>query len=217
MNIAIDGPAGAGKSTVSKELAKKLGFIYVDTGALYRSLAYKTISCNIEISNCYEFLKQFKVTLQLIDNFQHVFVDDEDVTDKIRTPEVSRIVPKISSIPEIRQFLLDIQRQIAYNNSVVMDGRDIGTVILPDADVKIFLTASAEERAKRRYLELEKTPNCPDFNTILADIEKRDYEDIHREIAPLKQAEDAILVDSTKMNQQEVIDTLYKICKEKMG
>lgn len=213
MKVAIDGPAGAGKSTVSKALAKKLGFVYVDTGALYRALAYCAIMAGVPIQDAYEYIKNFKVEIKIIDENQRVFVDGDDVTDYIRTPDVTMGASKISAIPEIRQFLFDLQRTIANENSVVMDGRDIGTVILPDAEVKFFLTASPEERANRRFKELISKPACPTYEEILTDIIQRDYDDSHRDIAPLIQSEEAILIDSTQITQFEVIERMYAICK----
>jgi cytidylate kinase len=215
MKIAIDGPAGAGKSTVSKAIAEKLGFIYVDTGALYRALAHTCLENNVDIQKSYDFVKNFKVEIKRIDNQQKVFVEDKDVTPFLRTADISSAASKISAIPEIRAFLLDLQRNIAENNNVVMDGRDIGTVILPDADIKIFLTANAEERANRRFAELAGKTNCPSYASVLDDINKRDYDDIHRDIAPLKQAEDAILLDTTKLSQEDVIEKLFLICNGK--
>jgi cytidylate kinase len=211
MKIAIDGPAGAGKSSVSKSLAKKLGFIYVDTGALYRSLAYICIANNVEFKDAYNYVKDFSVELKIENGTQRVLVQGEDVTDFLRTPEVSAGASKVSAIPEIRSFLFDLQRNIAEKNDVIMDGRDIGTVILPDAEIKIFLTASPEVRAKRRFAELQLKENCPPYEEILADINKRDFDDTHRETAPLKPAEDSIFVDTSDLNEEESILFLSRI------
>jgi cytidylate kinase len=214
MKIAIDGPAGAGKSSVSKSLAKKLGFIYVDTGALYRSLAYICIKNNIDLKDAYNYVKDFSVELKIENGTQKVLVQGEDVTDFLRTPEVSAGASKVSAIPEIRTFLFDLQRNIAEKNDVIMDGRDIGTVILPDAEIKIFLTASPEVRAKRRFAELQLKDNCPPYVEILADLNMSDFDDTHRETAPLKPAEDSIFVDTSDLTENEVILKLYSICTE---
>lgn len=220
INVAIDGPAGAGKSTIAKAAAKKLGFIYVDTGALYRAVAYYMLSHDIDVN------KEDEVTgrlcdvvpeLKYIGGEQHVFVNGEDVSDKIRTPEISMGASTVSAIPRVRDFLFDLQKKIAAENNVVMDGRDIGTVVLPNADVKIFLTATAEERARRRHKELAEKGEQVSFEEVLADVNKRDYNDTHREIAPLKQAEDAVLCDTTNVDLQGAIDMLINIINEKLG
>lgn len=220
INIAIDGPAGAGKSTIAKAAAKALGFIYVDTGALYRAVAYFMLSHRIDVN------KEDKVALYLcdvvpelkyIDGVQHVFLNGEDVSDKIRTSEVSMGASAVSAIPRVRDFLFDLQKKIAAENNVVMDGRDIGTVVLPNADVKIYLTASAEERARRRHKELTEKGENVSFEEVLADVNKRDYNDTHREVAPLKQAEDAILCDTTNVDLQGAIDMLINIINEKLS
>lgn len=212
INIAIDGPAGAGKSTIAKSAAKKLGYIYIDTGALYRSIALHSIRADAftdsEIISC---LDNIKLELKFIDDSQKVFLNDEDVSEKIRTPEVSMGASRVSAIPEVRNFLFELQKKNARENNVIMDGRDIGTVVLPDADLKIFLTASAEKRADRRYLELKEKPDCPSYQQILDDIIKRDYDDSHRKTAPLKQADDAVLVDSTEMSLDEVINHIVNM------
>ena len=200
MNVAIDGPAGAGKSSIARELAAELGFIYVDTGALYRAIALYTQQHNL--CNKQDIIRQLpKIDLKIkfIGGTQCILLNGEDVTDDIRTPEISMLASKVSAIPEVRDFLFDLQQKIAKEHHVIMDGRDIGTVVLPDADLKIFLTASPEERASRRYLELQEKPDAPTYEQILQDIKKRDYQDTHREIAPLRQAEDAVLIDTTNM------------------
>ena len=198
MNVAIDGPAGAGKSSIARELAAELGFIYVDTGALYRAIALYIQQHNL--CNKQDIIRQLpKIDLKIkfIGGTQCILLNGEDVTDDIRTPEISMLASKVSAIPEVRDFLFDLQQKIAKEHHVIMDGRDIGTVVLPDADLKIFLTASPEERASRRYLELQEKPDAPTYEQILQDIKKRDYQDTHREIAPLRQAEDAVLIDTT--------------------
>jgi cytidylate kinase len=218
VNIAIDGPAGAGKSTIAKVVSAKLGYIYIDTGALYRSIALYTIRKNAfnpdEILAC---LDEIRLELKFINGLQQVFLNDENVSEKIRTPEVSMGASRVSAIPEVRSFLFDLQKKNARENNVIMDGRDIGTVVLPNADLKIFLTASAEERAERRYLELKEKPDCPSYEKILEDIIKRDYDDEHRETSPLKMADDAVLVDSTDMTLDEVINHIINMIKEKIS
>ncbi|MBQ5319967.1 MAG: (d)CMP kinase [Oscillospiraceae bacterium] len=218
INIAIDGPAGAGKSTIAKAAAKKFGFIYVDTGALYRSIAYYAINHSADTKNAEQvvaMLNDITPELKYIDGVQHVFVNGEDVSDKIRTPEVSMGASNVSAIPAVRDFLFELQRKIARENNVVMDGRDIGTVVLPDAELKIYLTASAEERARRRHVELIEKGESVSFEEVLADVNQRDYNDMHREIAPLKQAEDAVLCDTTEVDLQGAIDMLCGIIEDK--
>ena len=220
ISIAIDGPAGAGKSSISKELAKKLNYIYVDTGAIYRSLAYTALKNNLntktDIKKISELAKKCIIDLRYIDNVQHIFVDNNDVTDFIRTPDVSKGASDVSAISEVRESLLSIQRNIANKNNVLMDGRDIGTVVLPNATIKIFLTASIDERAKRRYKEmLEKGVKC-NFDNIKADIAYRDDQDSNRPVAPLKPAQDSIIFDNSNYSFEESVEYLYKIIKEKI-
>ena len=217
INIAIDGPAGAGKSTIAKMVSKKLGYIYVDTGALYRTIALYITENNISDEDIESALPKANVSLKFIDGAQRVFLGDRDVSDIIRTPEISMAASRTSAIPAVRAYLFETQQNIAKSNNVIMDGRDIGTVVLPDADVKIFLTASAEERANRRYKELAEKPDCPSYQEILDDIIKRDYQDMHRETAPLKQAEDAVLVDTTTLNLEESANEIVRIITEKIG
>lgn len=209
INVAIDGPAGAGKSTIAKAAAAELGYIYIDTGALYRSIALQALKANSldsltddEIISC---LDDIKLELKFIGNSQRVFLNDEDVSEKIRTAEVSMGASRVSAVPKVREFLFELQKKNAEENNVIMDGRDIGTVVLPNADLKIFLTASAEERASRRYLEMKQKPDCPSYQQILDDIIKRDYDDSHRKISPLKKADDAVEIDTTNMSADEVI------------
>ena len=224
VNIAIDGPAGAGKSTIAKMVSKELGYIYVDTGALYRTIALYITENNIKDEDIEAIpdedieksLEKADVSLRFIDGAQRVFLGDRDVSDLIRTPEISMAASRTSAIPAVRAYLFETQQKIARENNVLMDGRDIGTVVLPNADVKIFLTASAEERANRRYKELAEKPNCPTYQEILDDIIKRDYQDMHRETAPLKQAEDAVLVDTTKLNLEESAAAIVKVIKDKI-
>ena len=217
--VALDGPAGAGKSTVAKAVAKNLEILYVDTGALYRSLALFAINNNVSCSdeeNVLKILDKANVELKYVDKVQRVFLNGEDVSEKIRTPEISMGASDISAIPAVRQFLLDLQRKIAKENSVIMDGRDIGTVILPDAEVKIFITASAEIRAKRRYDELIEKGQDVVYEDVLKDVIERDYNDSHRKIAPLKQADDAILLDTSSLSLDESIDAVIEIINNKI-
>ena len=216
INIAIDGPAGAGKSTIARRAAAELGYIYVDTGALYRSVAYFCISNGVDVRNAENVtaaLRDIYPELRFIDGVQHVFVNDTDVSDKIRTPEVSMGASAVSAIPAVRSFLFDLQKKIAAENNVIMDGRDIGTVVLPEAQLKIFLTASPEARADRRYLELKDKPDAPSYKEVLADIIKRDHDDSTREIAPLKQADDAVLCDTTKLTLEQSVDKIIAMIK----
>ena len=220
-NIAIDGPAGAGKSTIAKAAAKQLGFIYVDTGALYRAVAFEMMSRGISAGDREKVaaeLEKFDTgffSLRFIDGVQHVFSGEKDVSGMIRTPEVSMGASAVSAIPEVRKFLFELQRSIAAENNVIMDGRDIGTVVLPNADLKIFLTASAEVRADRRYKELAEKPDCPTYEQVLADIKQRDYNDMNRETAPLKQADDAVLADTSNLDLDGAISLIIYLIKEK--
>lgn len=217
VNIAIDGPAGAGKSTIAKMVSSKLGYIYVDTGALYRTAALFITENNIPDEKIEKALESADISLKFIDGTQRVFLGEKDVSDFIRTPEISMAASRTSAIPAVRAYLFETQKKIARENNVIMDGRDIGTVVLPDADVKIFLTASAEERANRRFKELSEKPDCPPYDDILKDIIQRDYQDMHRETSPLKQADDAVLVDTTKLNLEESADEIIRIINEKIG
>lgn len=216
INVAIDGPAGAGKSSIAKAVAKDTGYIYADTGALYRSVAWYVLNRGISPDSTSEVVKALEgLDIKLVYNEgqQRVTVQGEDVSDKIRTPEVSMGASKVSAVPEVRAFLFDLQKKIAAENNIIMDGRDIGTVVLPDAQLKIFLTASAEERARRRFAEMNEADGVT-FESILADIIKRDENDMNRAVSPLKQAEDAVLVDTTEMTIDEVIALLKKMIKE---
>ena len=214
-SIAIDGPAGAGKSTIAKTIAKKLEFIYVDTGARYRAMALYFIRHEIDPKNEEAINKacpDIHVSINYEDGVQQVLLNGENVNGLIRTEEVGNMASMTSAIPEVREKLLELQRTLAREKDVIMDGRDIGTHVLPDADVKIYLTASVEIRAKRRYKELvEKGVQC-DLKEIEKDIEERDYRDMTRKIAPLKKAEDAILVDSSDMTLKEVVNTISRYC-----
>ncbi len=219
ISVAIDGPAGAGKSTIAKTVSKKLGFIYVDTGALYRTIGLKFMNEGYdEDLNCDigKILEGTKVDIKFINGEQRVFLNGEDVSELIRTPKASLMASAVSAKPEVRAFLLEMQRRLARENNVIMDGRDIGTVVLPDATVKIFLTASAEERAKRRYKELTENGMEVNYDEVLADIEKRDYNDSHREIAPLKPAEDSVLADTSKCDLEQSVDLILSIINERL-
>ncbi len=214
INIAIDGPAGAGKSSVAKAVAAKYGYIYVDTGALYRALAYKAIESGIDIADAEsvkDMLSITKLNIAYNELGQRIFLDGEDVSDYIRTAAVSMGASDISAIGFVREWLLDMQKDIAKTNNCIMDGRDIGTTILPDADVKIFLTASVEERAQRRYKELIAKGEDVTFEAVIEDVKTRDYNDSHRAVSPLKKADDAIEVDTTGMNIEQSVDALIKI------
>lgn len=216
--IAIDGPAAAGKSTVAKALAASMGFIYVDTGALYRAIgyyAYDKVDSTTNADAVSALLGDIDIQIKYIDGVQRIFLNGADVSEDIRSPEMSMAASNVSAIPAVRAFLLDLQRRLAAENNVVMDGRDIGTVILPNAQVKIFLTASPEERARRRMLEYKQKGQEVDFDQLLAEIKQRDYNDSHRATAPLKQADDAVLVDSTEMKFEQVLDKITAIVKEK--
>ena len=218
INVAIDGPAGAGKSTLARAAAKELGFIYVDTGALYRSVAYYAIKNNTDphdSENVVPLLKNIRPELKYIGGEQHVFLNGEDVSGFIRTPEVSMGASAVSAIPAVRAFLFDLQKNIAAENNIIMDGRDIGTVVLPNADVKIYLTASAEVRADRRYKELVEKGMSPVYDEVLEDIKQRDYNDMHRDIAPLKQADDAVLLDTSSDSPERALERLIGIIKDK--
>lgn len=212
INIAVDGPAGAGKSSIARAVAEEIGYIYVDTGALYRSIALYSIENKLDNESLVNSLDKINIRLEFIDKCQYVFLNDNDVSDKIRTPEVSMGASKVSAIPEVREFLFGLQKKIAAENNIIMDGRDIGTVVLPGADLKVFLTASAEERANRRFKEM--TDSSISYEQVLEDIKQRDYNDMHRDIAPLKQAEDAVLLDTTGMTIEEVKQKLKALIDE---
>ncbi|MCC8135569.1 MAG: (d)CMP kinase [Ruminococcus sp.] len=216
VNVAIDGPAGAGKSSVAKAASAQLGYIYVDTGALYRAIALFVTENNISDEDIAENLPRADASLRFIDGVQRVFLGERDVSDLIRTPEISMAASRTSSIQAVRDYLFETQRKIARENNVIMDGRDIGTVVLPDADVKIYLTASAEERANRRFRELAEKPDCPTYEEILKDIIERDYNDMNRSTSPLKQAEDAVLFDTTGMTLEQSSSRICDLIREKL-
>lgn len=218
--VAIDGPSGAGKSTIARKTAQSLGFIYVDTGALYRAIGlYMTrngVSTEDAAAIAQE-LAKVEIELRYVEGEQRVFLNEEDVSDQIRTPEASMTASAVSAVPAVRDFLLELQRDIARKNDVIMDGRDIGTVVLPHADVKIFLTATAEDRARRRHAQLLESGMSVDFNQLLEEIEQRDYNDSHRAVAPLKQADDALLIDTSGNQLQESIDLLNAVILKQLG
>lgn len=220
-SIAVDGPSGAGKSTMAKKLARALGFLYVDTGAIYRTLGLFALRQGISPEDeaaVAQLLPMVSIRLDYGEDWvQKMYLNGEDVTDAIRTPEVSTTASQISAIPGVRDFLMDMQRDLAKQGNVIMDGRDIGTVVLPDADVKIFLTASAEDRARRRFEELAARGSGTDYETVLADIRERDHRDSTRSAAPLRQAEDALLVDTTGNSMEESFEVLLQTVREKLA
>lgn len=219
-SVAIDGPAGAGKSTIAKLVAKKLNFIYVDTGALYRAIGLYALKNGVDPQNdslITPLLSKININLQFKNGEQKVIMNGEDVSSSIRTPEASMAASAVSSISSVREFLFSLQRNISKNSNVIMDGRDIGTVILPNANVKIFLTATTRERALRRYNELKQKGIKSSFDDVLNDIEQRDYNDSHRSIAPLKPAADATLVDTTNLSLEQSAEKIELLIKEKLN
>ncbi len=219
INIAIDGPAGAGKSTIAKTVSKELGYIYVDTGALYRTVGLNVLRQGKDTKNeddVVPTLEGLNVSLRFVNGEQRVFLGDEDVSEAIRQNEVSMAASNVSAIPKVREFLFGLQRDIAEKNNCIMDGRDIGTVVLPNAQIKIYLTASAQARADRRYKELTEKGQEVNYDNILKEIELRDYQDTHREIAPLKKADDAVLVDTTELDLNGSIEYMLKVIKERL-
>lgn len=216
--IAIDGPAGAGKSTIARALARKLGYIYVDTGALYRSIGLYCTEAGVPLEDkaaVTAALEQIRVELRYVDGVQRVLLNGRDVSEEIRRPEISLAASSVSAMDTVRAFLFDLQRNMALEHDVVMDGRDIGTVVLPDAAVKIFLTASPEERARRRCRELEQRGTPEAYEKVLAEMRQRDYDDSHRAAAPLRQAEDAVLLDTTELDFDGSRQALLKIIRER--
>lgn len=220
-SVAIDGPAGAGKSTIARRLAAELGYRYVDTGAIYRTVAYFMDLWGVspkDVDGVNRYIDELTVEIEYDeDGLQHMMMNGMDVTKDIRTPDISQKASLISAHACVRDMLLDMQRELAEQNNVVMDGRDIGTVVLPHATVKIFLTASPEVRAKRRCDELSAKGQKVDYNKVLKDIQQRDYQDTHREIAPLKMSRDSIKVDTSDMTIEEVLEKLKEIVVQKVG
>lgn len=219
VNIAIDGPAGAGKSSLSKAASASLGYIYVDTGALYRAVGLHMLRRGVDPKDADAVcaaLAEVCVSLRFVDGQQRVFLGEEDVSDAIRTPEASMAASAVSAFPPVRDFLFSLQRDIAAANNCIMDGRDIGTVVLPNAEVKVFLTASPETRAERRCKELIEKGMPTPYEEVLADIVKRDYDDSHRAVAPLRQADDAVLLDTSDLDFNAALAALMDIIKERV-
>ncbi len=220
-SVAIDGPAGAGKSTLARQLAQRLGYLYVDTGAIYRTVALAALRAGVDPADPAQVVPlRGGRDIQMgygEDGVQRMYLAGEDVSGAIREHRISGAASKVSAIPEVRAFLLDYQRGLTNSHSIVMDGRDIGTVVLPGADVKVFLTAAPEARARRRLLELEQRGQEADFETILQDIRERDRQDETRPVAPLRQAEDAMLLDTTQLNLEQSLEGLLSLVKEKIA
>ena len=219
-SVAIDGPAGAGKSTMARRAAQTLNFVYVDTGAIYRTVAYAALSRGISPENgevVAALLPEIRLDLSWQDGIQHMLLDGCDVTAEIRKPEISDGASKVAALPVVRDFLMETQRNAAKTHSVIMDGRDIGTVVLPDADVKIFLSASPEVRAKRRLLELQVQNRAATYEEVLRDIKERDYRDTHRKAAPLRRADDAVLLDTSELSLEESVDAILNLIRKKTG
>ena len=218
ISVAVDGPAGSGKSTITKMVAKDLGYNYVDTGAMYRGLTYDFLKNNLtelDEKKIELLLSKVKFEVKFIDRVQYVFVNGEDVSEKIRTAEVSKFTSLFAKSPAVREFLIDTQRNLAMSNNIIMDGRDIASVVLPNADVKIFLTASVEERARRRVLDFERQGVVDiDFDKVKADITARDYQDENRDIAPLVKVDDAVLIDTTNLTITEVVEKMTELIKK---
>jgi len=220
ISVAIDGPVGAGKSTIARTAAQRLGFIYCDTGALYRTVGLFCKRDGADLDSPEEIaarLPEIRLEIRLVEGLQRVYLNGEDVSELIRTPDISMAASKVSAVPEVRAALLGIQRDIAAANNVIMDGRDIGTVVLPNARVKIFLTASAEVRAKRRYDELVKKGESVTFEETLKDVNERDYRDMHRETAPLKRADDAVEADTSELDFEQSVEMVCGIIRKAMG
>jgi cytidylate kinase len=219
VSVAIDGPVGAGKSSIAREAAKRLGFIYADTGALYRAVGLHCVRKGVELSNAENIAAEiggFNIKISLVDGTQHIFLDNEDVSEEIRLPEISMAASAVSAVPRVRAALLDMQRGLAESDNVIMDGRDIGTVVLPNAQVKIFLTASPEIRAKRRFDELRAKGKDVEFEDVLNDLNQRDYNDSHRETAPLKQADDAVLLDTSGLDFDQSVEKVCGLIKGRL-
>lgn len=217
ISVAIDGPSGAGKSSLAKRLAADLGYVYVDTGAMYRSIGLYAVRQGVDLHDAdavAALLPGIQLDIRLVEGTQHVYLNGEDVSKAIRAEEIGMAASAVSAHPQVRAFLLDTQRGLAANQNVLMDGRDIGTVVLPHATVKIFLTASAEARAQRRCKELQEKGQPAELETVLADIRQRDYQDTHREVAPLKQADDAILVDTSDIDFDQSFAVLKRTILE---
>lgn len=220
LSVAIDGPSGAGKSTIAKAAAKALDFVYLDTGAIYRTVAWHINMMGIgpkDTDHVPMLLDDANIEIDFQPDGQHMIINGKDITGEIRTPEISAIASQVAAQKCVRDFLLDLQRDLSKKHNIIMDGRDIGTVVLPGASLKIYLTASAEARAQRRYEEYVQKGQKATYAEVLADQKKRDHDDMNRKIAPLKQAKDAILVDTTEMTLEESIDAVVGLMKEKLG
>ena len=218
ISVAIDGPSGAGKSTLAKQLAAELGFIYVDTGAMYRSIGLYGMRKEIDIKDPVQVegvLSEINISLAFQEGTQHIYLNNEDVSEKVRAEEAGMAASVVAQQPAVRQFLLELQRDMAEKNNILMDGRDIGTVVLPNATVKIYLTASVEARANRRYKELQEKGNPETFEKVKKDIEERDWQDMNREISPLKKAADAVEVDTSALNLQQSFDVFLDLIRQK--
>lgn len=220
-SVAVDGPSGAGKSTLSKAVAAELGIVYVDTGAIYRTIGYYVFSKNIDPKDAaavIAVLPQLEIEMRYADDgLQHMYLNGQDVTKEIRLPQISMYASNVSAIPEVRTFLLEMQREMARRSCVIMDGRDIGTVVLPDAEVKIFLTADVEVRAQRRWEELRQRGTERPYKEVLREMEERDFNDSHRAAAPLKQADDAVLVETSVLDFEESKAKMLQVIREKVG
>lgn len=218
ISVAIDGPSGAGKSSLAKRLAKDLGYVYVDTGAMYRSIGLYAVRAGVDPKDeaaVTALLPQIKLAIRLVDGAQHIYLNGEDVSDAIRAENIGMAASAVSAHPPVRAFLLDTQRGLAADQNILMDGRDIGTVVLPEAELKIFLTASPEERARRRCQELELRGTPEPYEKVLADIQRRDYNDTHRSAAPLRQAEDAVLLDTTHLDFDGALQAVEALIRER--
>ncbi len=219
-SVAIDGPSGAGKSTVAKAAAKALGFVYLDTGAIYRTVAWHITMLGIgpkDTDHVPALLDDARIEIQFLEDGQHMILNGKDITGEIRTPEIAACASQVAAQPAVRDFLLDLQRDLAKSHNIIMDGRDIGTVVLPNASLKIFLTATPEKRAQRRYEEYLQKGQKAVYEEVLADQKQRDYDDSHRKIAPLKQAKDAVLVDTSEMDLETSIRTVVELMQERLG
>lgn len=220
-SVAIDGPSGAGKSSVAKAIAKQLNILYVDTGAIYRTIGLEICRRGLDPKSKADVLPVLPgLDIRMAygdDGLQHMLLNGEDVTAEIRRPEISLYASDVSAMAEVREFLMEMQRDMARKNCVIMDGRDIGTIVLPNAEVKIFLTASAQERARRRFLELQKRGMEKSYEDILAEQEQRDYNDTHRAVAPLKPADDSVIVDTTELDFEQSKEKILSVIREKLA